>query len=323
MSIELKRYITGFQILFIIFTLVIALNNMKTPLLLASLLFIFCATAVAQHHFPKDSAEWKIWVINDGVPRSSFLRVFSFSSDTVLSGQDFKVLKPGLYGPESYIREVDSLHRVYFLYDHSDTLSNRLLYDFSKSVGDTINVLNSFEDTVKWAIVSIGLDSVGSGQRRYLEVKRVGWNYYDRWVEGIGSVRGLFAPVLEPSGWFETSFQLVCFTDKGTGMQYEPFPDTTYHCNTPAHVFEVAEQALKRQDVKVYPNPFTEKLFLENQQPYPTYFVLMTAKGKKLIQGKLHAFEKKELNTAHVKAGVYFLDYRTEKHTKTIKVLCR
>lgn len=295
---------------------------MKKMLLLFCLLLIV-NNLLSQFHLPKDSAEWKVWIVNNGVPYSSNLLIYQYSKDTSLNGYSQKVVTPGLFGLDSYIREVDSTQEVFFLMDYSDTVSNRALYNFSMSVGDTLKVVNSLGNPVSWLAVSDGFVQVGAFQRRYLDVKYVGFNYVDRWVEGIGSVRGLFAPILDPSGWFEQDFQLVCFTDKGQGLSYEPFPDSVYNCNTPAHVFHTYEVGLKTESINVYPNPFKERLIVENQDTELCDFVLMTSKGEKIMQGILQANENKVINSSILSSGLYILRCETKSKVWSTKLFCQ
>ncbi len=298
---------------------------MKRISLLVLLSLFNCSSLFAQHHFPKDSAEWKLWVINRGVPYSSHLltRSFTSASDTNFNGLNFKRLTPGWAASESYFREVDSTRKVYFLHHKWDTVANRLLYDFDKTIGDTITVWGYHNDTIDWVVLGEGLDSVGSEQRRYMDVKRAGWNYVDRWVEGIGSVRGFFAPIAEPSGWFEVSVQLVCFTDKGNGIRYEPFPDSVYNCNTPAHVFSEYEQTMQVEQIEIYPNPFNRDFTIENTTTEPCSYVLTTASGQTIKRGTLEARKKQMVSVPNLPVGVYLINYQISGRVGVLKLVCQ
>ncbi len=282
------------------------------------------ASLLAQHHFPKDSAEWRIWNwSNGGGVYSSGLDTHKIVGDTVLYGKHFKKINRGFFGTESYFREVDSTQKVYFLYDYSDTVSKRLLYDFSAGIGDTVTIQYLHRDTIKWAVVAEGLDSVGSEQRRYIDVKLVGWNYYDRWIEGIGSTRGFFAPTSEPSGWFERSFQMVCFSDIGAGIQYEPLAGTKYNCNTPAHVFSEYEQTLEVEQIEIYPNPFNRDFTIENTTTEPCNYVLTTTSGQTIKQGTLEAREKQMVSVPNLPVGLYLINYQISARVGVLKLVCQ
>lgn len=281
----------------------------KIPLLFC--LLVIANNLISQFHLPKDSAEWKVWVVNNGIPYSSQLLIYQYSNDTSLNGYSHKVVKPGLFGLNSYIREVDSTQEIFFLLDYSDTISNRILYNFSMSIGDTFKVVNFLGNPVSWVAVSQGVVQVGPSQRRYLDVKYVGFNYTDRWVEGIGSIRGLFAPVLDPPGWFEQDFQLVCFTDKDLGATYEPFPDSIYNCSTPVHVFQTYDVDLQTKIIDLYPNPTNSLLYLENL-PINSSVKLYNLDGKLLLQ-KQFKEEKASLDLSALSKGVYLLEIWNSK----------
>ncbi len=288
------------------------------------LLCIFSASSLlAQHHFPKDSAEWKVWHRFTGVPSSSYLTEHKIKGSKVLLGSNHIKLSSGFRSWDSYFREVDSTQKVYFLYDIYDTVSNRLLYDFSKTVGDTITVFYFDTWEIKWAVVGEGLDSVGSEQRRYMDLKRVGWNYYDRWIEGIGSTRGFFAPIDEPSGWFEHSFQMVCFSDIGAGIQYEPLAGTKYNCNTPAHVFSEYEQTMQVEQIEIYPNPFNRDFTIENTTTEPCSYVLTTASGQIIKRSTLEARKKQMVSVPNLPVGLYLINYQINGRVGVLKLVCQ
>jgi len=287
-------------------------------------LLVFCLaltanTLSAQHHFPKDSAEWKVWHKNTGVPSSSGLLTHSIVSDTVLRGEAFSVIKRGLGGGlPAYIREVDSTQRVYFLYDYLDT-ATRLLYDFSKSIGDTVVIIDDWGDTVNWEVVKDSTLIIGSQQRRFIDVRRDYFGYIqtDRWIEGIGSIHGLFAPIDEPPGYFERHFELICFENKGTSFQYEPHPQ--YDCNTPKQVFSVEETRLRK--IKSFPNPFGNQLQIENGSDAALRFSLFSPTGAEWTSGRLGPYENMEIKTQHLPRGIYLIRYFSEGRSASQKLV--
>ncbi len=333
---------------------------MKNQLLLAITMATLSLPLIAQHHFPEDSAEWKVYYQKtEGPVTHKALRSHSYNGDTVLMGVQYKKItapsskaSPG-FG-EVYLREVDSTQKVYVLLNDAGVLTEYLLYDFSKSTGDTISIPVApygMPDTIKWYVFNEGYITIGQQQRRYMELEFIGSHpfqsgdsiYMDRWIEGIGSVRGLLAPFLDDGSFGigeSLRYHLVCFTDKGEGVQYESgllkdstfietnlynYYDSVSSCNTaPWGNLSHEESVFKNDLLNTYPNPFTEELNLYNPAGSTGTYAMYTTNGQAVFGGELKQYGTITIQTRHLPKGFYILKTKTTENQVLItKILCR
>lgn len=93
-----------------------------------------------------------------------------------------------------------------------------VLYDFSKSVGDTAFVGNQSMQELGYYIIS----SIESVSIDGIERKEFHFQQRDEvWIEGLGSSRGLFSPVCaQPTGG--QSWKLICFNQAGDTKYLNP-----------------------------------------------------------------------------------------------------
>jgi len=147
------------------------------------------------------------------------------------------------------IRE-DTMKHIYF---NSSATKNRdtLLYDFNLNVGDTLPATyNSNPGPYKDYVKSIDSVLVGTKYRKEFIVTDVGDSSYWKCsiIEGIGSVQGLFEPIMSI---YEPSFTaLECFTQNDTAL----YP---YLNNSNCILFPEAVPTIvgSKMDISVYPNP--------------------------------------------------------------------
>lgn len=95
---------------------------------------------------------------------------------------------------KGYVR-IDS-NLVYVKYDsqwNGGDTSVQLLYDFNLNIGDTAYQYNDFSNTIV-VVNYIGDTIIDSKTRKYYLFDDFGIGTRDVWIQGIGSVKGLFFP---------------------------------------------------------------------------------------------------------------------------------
>ncbi len=297
---------------------------MKTSVIFTLLCSFYFFPGQAQHFFPKDSAEWKVALtVFDPPSIRKELVTHRYVSDTVLHNRSYR--KMLINETTEYFLEADSVaKKVYILYDRWDTVTNRVLYDYSKTVGDTITVENygNSNFTIDWFILKDSIMTINQKAFRYLDVGRSAGPsqiYKDRWIEGIGSIRHPSAPILEIPGSFEADFHLVCFTDRGSNFQYEPkiIPDTTFSCDSylDAPAYSITDYS------HVFPNPFKDYITLSNPTDHVIKLKIFTPTGEVKHQSILRAMDNVRLETQNWSKGLYILTLTDKVSLRSIKII--
>ena len=71
---------------------------------------------------------------------------------------------------------------------------------------------------------------------------------------------------------------------------------------------------------RIYPNPFENQVYVETvSSSEPAKMRLFDISGKLIDQR--HFTEKTELNTAHLSAGIYFMEIISQDKTETFKLV--
>lgn len=294
---------------------------MKT-IYLSSLFLASFFSVKAQHYFPSDSVKWRMnhEYMDAGVVTHHMVD-YTFLNDTIhRGGLVFKKLNEisfnsygmfrGQGGPFLHVDTVAK--RVYCILDLNDSVPT-LLYDFSLTVGDSMETFEHRVWPLTWSVVEDSTIMISGGKRRYLKVERPAGivKHQDIWIEGIGSIYGLFAPVLEIPFSFEFGFNLACFTDSSAGIQYQPldfFNDTYFNCNS---VFSLREGNISSM-IKAYPNPSHEELVLENSYNETLDFVIYSQDGKLTHKVNISPQSKQVLMLSGWKPGIYYVEVRDE-----------
>lgn len=138
----------------------------------------------------------------------------------------------------SLIRE-DSFKKVFF----RDQYGDRILYDFSLSIGDSINYTFA-----GYTLFITDIDSVlilNKYRKRFLN------NSGEYWIEGIGSLQGLTLNAYPHLGDDIYLRELVCFTENDTLKYLNSNYTTCYPIIT-----GISENDLQDEtEINIYPNP--------------------------------------------------------------------
>jgi len=254
--------------------------------LFAFLLFISVAEmkisfGQTYHPFPDTLAQWSEGSIYYGMCCSGLGFMYAEAGDTTINNTVYTLVGFNLtyswdtYWSQQYenfsfqipgeifgaIRE-DTLRKIWFRNFHPnmgwnycgvDVLpidTDLLLYDFNIHVGDTAHWIQSSSLQVLQKIDSIQL--MDGTWRRVFEFDSSNISYERNWIEGIGSLSGLFGPYQQD--FFENGCSLHCFQQADT-MLYEMVWFPQYDCN---HIYTAVSEPGNANEVFEFPNPATD-----------------------------------------------------------------
>ncbi|MBC7775333.1 MAG: PKD domain-containing protein [Phycisphaerae bacterium] len=187
--------------------------------LLFLLLFSFAISHAQLAPFPTPGIEYgSIYVCNPFDCATYMNSSMRYAGDTLLCGETWNKfdLLPYL-GNAQYIRAEQG--KYYHLWNCN---IQRLLYDFSKNVGDTIVT----SDLGALTVIEVGIFTFGNGEQRkkmVMQSLQASNPQTYIWVDGIGDIeRGFFRPSDFEGGYG----QLICLKDS-SGLSYHN-PSTTF-----------------------------------------------------------------------------------------------
>ena len=302
---------------------------MKTKALLLILISFLMFHSYSQEYvpFPDTNTVWSNLFDYSPEPSSYSVQTahLTLRGDTLIKGETYTeiyVYYDSVSNPltDEYaggIRE-DSAKRIYFygsddfqyfftfqLWNTNDT-TEKLLYDFSIDIGDSIKIENfAYPDSKYWAV---GIDSIqilGKYRKRYemRSLKSVMSTEY--WIEGIGSTKGLFFPLIyDPmSGIIE----LLCFeTNNELIMHDDSYETCHYEANSSDGFTEDLNGILK-----IYPNPVKD--FLNIEVCKDIHFEIINCTGSIMLKKDMNTkFER--IDVTDYSHGVYILKvYNNDK----------
>lgn len=270
--------------------------------------FFLCIFAQAQtyHSFMHDTAVWREWQSTPccdpqfGAYQMYFVN-FIMMGDTTFNSYTYKRIysqqigcdygggclpcPDNIYAPElhGFIRE-DSSKKVFFLRDQLSFLpvqcsqesfdTEKILYDFGLSVGDTV-LWKPFNNVV------IGIDSVPAPTGEYL--RRIKFdNQQDFWVEGLGSSFAFFGSYMPPP--FECGCELYC------AQASDLLPENAL---PPCGGIVTAVKDLQiDEELTISPNPFSDFISLASPFQSSSLLSVINSRGQLILKKKLLPLEK-------------------------------
>lgn len=240
---------------------------MKTKIIIA--FFIIISFYGFTQNFPKDSMEWSISFTDFNLPPNGgyITKTYHFAlyGDTSIQNFEYSKLYKDTISLDSififshsqligFIRE--DLSKKVFLRDIDST--ERLIFDFSLQVGDTLSTLYPN------GIVT-GIDSllIGNSYRKHFSIDPGLALWPLEYVEGVGYLRGqgVLSNWLYLNIGIHKSFQLLCLKDKGT-IIYK-----TGSCYLDESTVQTGINKLTQINSKViiYPNPFSSSTIVSTK----------------------------------------------------------
>ncbi len=297
-----------------------------TFLLIFGIQFQLIGQTSVYHPFPDSNAIWNVYAHSydpgppfpcDEVGQYSYYmngdtlinalvyhRIFVPFIDTTLA-QPFSCF--GQYPNTGYIGSIrqDTVSKQVWVILR-DSSNERLLYDFSLNIGDTLHTINFDGSEVDFPILTI--DSIlidGNFRKTYI-------NNAVSIIEGIGSNRGLFET---GSSGFSSSWQLTCFQQNGNSI----YPSSGTTCNLITHTNELSKLNSK---LLIYPNPFDEfcTVYYSNfESSESTEIIIYNSEGK-LLRKEPMTSNRTIFHRNSMAAGLYLFQIVNKKEIVSNRV---
>lgn len=285
-------------------------------------LYAFTNVSNAQSYtsFPENVALWDIYdrPTEPDIRQKRLLR-YTMKGDTLINGKSYnKIYCSTLvytFPPEKLtvtnlgycfgIRQDIATKRVYRTYDVNNSTIDTLLYDFDLKIGDTVTRTFITRPSNPDQVV-ISIDSVTFYGKKYKRFHLKGTMPDAALIEGIGSVNGL---IEYNEGSFESAYLLDNFCNSDHS-----------DCSVPL-ALNVAEINNADKALSIYPNPFSDELYLNFKTDEPKRKgILIDLLGKEIrtfdCSNKQSTMKRGEL-----KDGAYFLKIINGDHTILKKVI--
>lgn len=278
---------------------------MKALILISVILTSLSLNAQFGVPFPTDSARWVILKTdyNAGATMFTYSAVISNGEDTIISGNTYTKILGGAF------REENS--KVYY-YSFPDS-AEFLMYDFNLVAGDTVDNVH----------ILMGSGIYNPGQAVVTYTDTVNYNGVDRkqihfetafsWIEGIGSVTGLFNEFYWNVSLYQ--YDLTCMSINQTSI----YPNLS-----PGHCYQNLQSLLENQDFtyNIYPNPSQGKFQIESDKlPTNSTIIITDLTGKSMKEFKFTA-PSQEISV-DLSTGVYLLMFPEFPNTAPSRIVIR
>ncbi len=270
----------------------------------AYLLAVFSIVALTlsaqSHRFADSTAQWNVMHTEYyfTAPSGSYTYEYTVQTDTVINGKSYQKIAHSDVGdwiikPTYFIRK-DSAQKVYSF--NIDSNAEFLLYDFSLQQGDTITLKDY--NGVTQAEYSMTVDAVSTINLGYSRKVLTLGEF--TWIEGIGSIRHPFDPVLNYQVIDGPSYGLLCFFENNQLTYHYEFYDT---CNyrTPVGINEAADE-----NVSLSPNPTSNNFTLAlSQQPQQGTNILIHDALGRIVKREELVSSTQQISVADLPNGMY------------------
>jgi hypothetical protein len=271
------------------------------------LLFVFFQAAISfsqtYYHFPTSNTTWFETYHNQYGNSYQYTYVM-LNSDTVINGKLFHNLyRPNTYWPYDNvnigcIRE-DSLKRV-FIFDY--TLQTEfLLYDFSKSIGETIIFMPAYRYS-QLVITDIDTVLINNSYRRRFYTSAGFSQGYEVWVEGIVSYRGLLSQMTD-------LVTCMCWWELNCMKEHD-----TMYCLPQTLVSVTDNSDIQKYKVDIYPNPASSTIEISFDESYELINIqFFNLQGKLIAHDEYSNCKNIHFNRSNLENGLYFLKIIMDK----------
>ena len=261
--------------------------------------------------------QWNIEITGNFVLDTYLYRVSD--KDTVINSKKYIIIEKfssyhGGFVPIEFMRE-DTITKQVFMKNYYHTPDEYLLYDFSFDVGDSI--VYNYQGINKFFVVST--DSITLQNNKKRKVWHLEWdhnpplcweNKEDTWIEGIGSINGLFYPGCN----FGTTYKLLCYFENEQ-IAYSQLPGDTV-CF--ASNVNIDESIITK--IRVFPNPTEGVVFIECHDNcfYDEIFIHNIYQQLVFYSSSMTS----SINLTDLPKGVYLLHFvKDGANMKTVKIV--
>ena len=258
--------------------------------------------------FPTENTSWETVTqfMDPGNPSYSY-EFDRTDGDTLINGQLYtKINRLSL--PSCFIRETNGFVYCKYSNDSPFDTTEFLLYNFNLQLGDTMQMaMAGYELMFTTGHVEY-VDSLLIGSQYHKQIGITGWHHID-FVEGIGSLQGLFYPEIP---WVDWMADLNCFSANDT--IYSLSGQGTTEQGNCLQLLNVQETQI--DELQVFPNPTHDYIEIKGQKIAKAE--LYSINGQILLETTLQ-----KINISPFKTGIYLLKLyfpdRTVENFKIVK----
>ena len=248
--------------------------------------------------------------------------VYGFQGDTLINSEQwFKLYSSSdsLFQTNLSYRGLlrEENNKVFYL----DTL-NQLdtLYDFSLNVGDSV-LFDLYGMYPEWLQV-INVDSIQINGDYYKRLKfaEPTINAFDElnefWIEGIGSIHGPLFPnfPVKFSQEIPDSMLVTCtYSNNQQVWQHQSYPNCYVN-------IVLSVDKLKLFDFKIYPNPFTDRIQIENIGLQQYELTIVNSIGQTIKRTQVNG-DTQIIDLTELQVGIYFLRIENKLNARTMKII--
>ena len=184
-----------------------------------------------------------------------------------------------------------------------------LKYDFEREIGDTINVYIT-EEPAQLIVESVDSIIINDAYRRSITLRYIfGNTFWEQWIEGIGSNRGILeSGTANFSGgwrWF------LCMSENGELIYMNPNYESCYL------ITEINE--VNKPKLKIFPNPTKNILTIENIKSMEIESISLSNINGQII--KQFGTDKNQIDLSEISSGFYLLKISYKNGEFTDKVI--
>jgi hypothetical protein len=251
--------------------------------------------ADSQNLFPESDAIWNVHLYVNDYLFTEY--IYGLSGDTIIN--DNKYSKMYLLNDTTLNMDENDLFlggiraankQVWFLYLNPESSEKweYLLYDFSKSAGESVNQEIPLYAPNMYYLAMRGGESLSRiivAIEETLNGKTFLFDTGHEWIEGIGSINGLFWDYYAvPTDGQNYRFQLACFKQSDEVKYLNNSESNTCFCSGSAGLSEITNT------FSVFPDKQTSSIKIISNRNYPSScFELFDLQGQRLIEEPLHS----------------------------------
>lgn len=288
--------------------------------LLVGILITILTYSQDYHPFPDSNA---IWNNNSYWSPYNWINRYGVFGDTTIESQNYKKI---------YRIENDSTLNINNMTYYAALRENEskqifvkvpefeyefLIYDFSLSVGDTVNT-NAPDGYLNWlTCVITEIDTIELENNQYRRRFKINnWGNDEYWIEGIGSIGGLFYPISDYLAG--TINDLLCFKHNNTAI-YINNPD----CDKCFCSLATSTEELKNENhnIKIYPNPTSTILNINPTSEIGESKIRMFNSNGTLIETRLINTYPYQFEVKKYPSGIYTLHLTNGKQEYSMRFI--
>jgi len=282
------------------------------------------------HPFPDSNAVWRVDAsfacpVNYLYWAHSYYQ-YTMGTDTTIGLYTYKkIYQSGLFAYCTNNSDVFSSTYDYYykgalrqdsvnkkVYFKCPNYPDTLIYDFSKQVGDTFQLVTCYYGGSPFAYTVIvqSIDSVLVGNCYHKQFHYYG-DYYSiayNIIEGIGATSGLLEPIYDES--MTDTWNLNCYS-----YNTDIYPSSSTSCPL---ITSISELKPINYQAMISPNPATNKLNVEVMQK--SELQILNIQGQILMQQQIQQ-GKNDIDISRLAKGIYILRVCSNDRTEVVRIV--